>query len=395
MTESPIDLFDHRQTQDLWEITKRWRAESPVVQITNDHLYVARWADCWTVLRDPVRFVNADGFKAVEMPDEERMLGEMDPPRHPQMRRIMRKSFDRPVVEAERGFARETAGRLIRGWSLGSDAELVGDFTDPISNLVSFHLLGFPLEDSDRIVQWVRDLLHSDWPALNRTDRGEGLAGAFPEFADYLDRLVETYRNGDAADGFVSRLVRSRFDGELLSPVVLRTMTAHMILGGISTTTNLLGSMLLRILREPDLHRRLRTSPELIPACVEESLRLDPPVLFVMRQCRETTRIAETEIKEGQRVLVGIASANRDEAVFDDPDVYRLDRGLPRHISFSGGAHHCIGAGLARLVACEAVSAFVESFDVGEIALAKDFEFEGVPVFLEYGPKTLSVQMNG
>jgi cytochrome P450 len=392
LNASDVDLFDHRQTQNLWDTTKRWRQESPIVRFGQGYCYVAKWADCWTVLRDPQTFANGDGFKAVVMPEEERMLGEMDPPRHPRLRRIMRQSFDRTAVEAERPFARQAAQKLIDDWSTETSAELVSQFTDPVTNLVSFHLLGFPLEDSEQIVRWVRDLLHSDWPAFNRTERGEGLAGAFPEFTHYLDRLVESRRGPDAPDDLVARLVRSRLDGKPLTATVLRSLTAHVVLGGISTTTNLLGSMLLRILRDPSLHSRLRAAPKLIPAAVEESLRLDPPVLFVMRECRRTCQIGQAEIEEGQKVLVGIASANRDEDVFGDPDTYRLDRGLPRHISFSGGAHHCIGAGLARLVACEAISAFVEHFDPNQISLARNFEFEGVPVFLEYGPKQLSVE---
>jgi len=344
-------------------------------------------------LRDPVTFANGNGFKAVEMPDEERMLGEMDPPRHPRLRRVMRQSFDKRAVEAERVFARGEATRLLSTWSPGSAIDLVSQYTDQISNLVSFHLLGFPLEDSERIVEWVRELLHSDWPALNRTERGQGLEGAFPEFAAYLDGLVDRRRKKAAPEDLVARLVRSRLDGEPLSPTVLRSLTAHVVLGGISTTTNLLGSMLLRILRESDLHARLRADPLLVGAAVEESLRVDPPVLFVMRVCRRDTVIAGERIHEGEQVLAGIASANRDERVFDDPDRYRLDRGLPRHLSFSGGAHHCIGAGLARLTAQEAIGAFVERFDVDDVRLAPDFEFEGVPVFLEFGPLRLDAEI--
>jgi cytochrome P450 len=356
---------------------------------------VARWADCWTVLRDPRTFANDNGFKAVEMPDEERMLGEMDPPRHPRLRRLMRQSLGKRSVEAERDFARAESRRLLSAWKEGDEVELVLRYTDAISNRVSFHLRGFPLEDSEQIVQWVRELLHSDWPALNRTERGEGLAGAFPELARYLDGLVDARRAPDAPDDLVTRLVRSRLEGEPLSATVLRTLTAHVVLGGISTTTNLLGCMLLRILREPDLHARLRAHPELVPAAVEESLRLGPPVLFVMRVCRSPVRLVGESIAAGEQVLVGIASANRDEAVFSEPDAYRLDRGLPRHLSFSGGAHHCIGAGLARLLAHEAISAFLERFDVGEIALADGFRFEGGPVFLEYGPKRLDARIAG
>ena len=346
-------------------------------------------ADCWTVLRDPVTFANGNGFKAVEMPDEERMLGEMDPPRHPVMRRILRQSFDKRAVEAARPFARAEAKRLLSQWAPGDRRDLIATFTDRISNLVTFHVVGFPLEDTDRIVAWARELLHSEWTSMNRTERGQGLAGAFPEFAGYLDQLVEQHRGRAGSGSFVARLARSRHLGEPLSATVLRTLTAHIVLGGISTTTNLLGSILYRLLRERTLHEQLRRQPGLVAAAVEESLRLDPPVLFVMRVCRKPIEVAGVAIEEGATVLAGIASANRDEGVFDEPDAYRLDRGLPRHISFSGGAHHCIGAAIARLVAQEVTTAFVETFAPEDVAIAPDFQFEGVPVFLEYGPTRL------
>ncbi|MBJ22367.1 MAG: cytochrome P450 [bacterium] len=393
--ETTVDLFDHRHTQDLWEATARWRRESPVVRLPGGFVYVSRWADCWQVLRDPLTFANGNGFKAVEMPDEERMLGEMDPPRHPRLRRIMRQSFDRRSVEAERPFARDTAKRLLSAWGPGSRVDLISQFTDQITNLASFHLLGFPLEDSERVVGWVRELLHSDWPELNRTRRGQGLEGAFPELSAYFDGLVEARRGEGAAEDLLTRLVRSRLEGEPLTPTVLRTLTAHLVLGGISTTTNLLGSLLLRILRDSELHARLRGEPSLIAAAVEESLRLDPPVLFVRRVCRRETAIAGVRILEGEPVLAGIASANRDERVFEIPDAYRLDRGLPRHLSFSGGAHHCMGAGFARMVVGEVIGAFVERFNVNDVRLASDFEFEGVPVFLEFGPVRLDVSVSG
>ncbi len=394
-TSSPpeIDFFDPRQTQSLWETTKHWRRESPVVRVARDWHYVARWADCWDVLRDPDTFANGDGFKAVEMPDDERMLGEMDPPRHPRLRRLVRTSFDHRAVDAERDFIRSTCESLMDRWSTKGRAELVSEFTDWISNMATFHLLGFPLEDTQQVIHWVRDLLHSDWPTWNRTDRGKGLAGAFPEFAAYLDALVEARRGPGAPEDLVARLARSRLDGRPLNATVLRALTAHVVLGGISTTTNLLGSLLLRLLQHPELHARLRESPEDIPAAVEEALRLDPPVLFLMRVSRRPAQIAGHPIGAGERVLVGVASANRDEAVFEDADTFRLDRGLPRHLSFSGGAHHCVGARLARLVACETVSAFVRRFDVGQVRLARDYRFEGVPVFLEWGPATLAVEV--
>ena len=103
--EAQFDLFDHRQTQNMWAETARWRRDTPVVRLPGEYTYVARWEDCWRILRDPETFENGNSFKAVEMPDEERMLGEMDPPRHPRLRRGVRGAFGRNAVEVERDFA--------------------------------------------------------------------------------------------------------------------------------------------------------------------------------------------------------------------------------------------------------------------------------------------------
>ncbi len=387
-----IDLFDHRQSQNLDARTREWRAASPIVRLQPDLVYVARWQDCWEVLRDPARFGNANGFKRVEVPEEERMLGEMDPPRHPLLRRVMRSGFTRAAVAREQPFARARAERLLDAIAAKPGAELVGEFCDQLPNDVSLHMLGVPERDAAQIVCWAKELLHSDWPALNRTARGAGLAGAFPEFAAYLDGLVAARRAPGAPDDLIARLARSELGGAPLSPTVLRALAAHVILGGFSTSTNLLGSLLYRLLREPALHARLRARPALVAAAVEESLRLDPPVLFVLRNAMRDCELRGVPLAAGQRVAVGIASANRDERVFDDAESYRLDRGAPRHLSFSGGAHLCIGAGVARLVAREALRAFALRFEVGELALAPGFEVRGVPVFLENGPERLEVR---
>jgi len=390
--EAAFDLFDHRHTQGMWETTRQWRRESPLLRPMKGYVYVSRFDHCWDVLRDPVTYSNANGMKAVEMPEEERSLGEMDPPRHTHLRRVMRTSFTRRAVETERSFARKTAEQLLSALRCQPAAELVSEFTDVLPNLVTLHLMGFPMEDAPQVVTWARELLHSDWPALNRTERGEGLHGAFPEFSHYLDALVESRRRPGAPDDMITRLARCEVEGVAPSATVLRTLSAQVILGGISTSTNMLGSLLYRLLQNPALHTRLRAEPSLIPAALEESLRIDPPVLFVLRNCRRETELGDFPIHAGERVVVGIASANRDERIFPEAEQFRLDRGRSRHLSFGGATHLCIGAGLARVVGREAIEAFTRLFDVGEVQLAPGFEFRGVPVFLEWGPANLEVR---
>ena len=350
-----IDLFDHRQSQAMHEITRAWRARSPIVQVAKDLFYVARWHDCWEVLRDPATFGNANGFKVVDIPEEERMLGEMDPPRHPLLRRVMRTGFTRAFVANQVEYARRRATELVDAIAAMPTAELVSALCDRLPNDVSLHMLGVPEADSQQLIDWAKDLLHSEWTSKQETERGYGIVGGFPEFAAYLDALVDARRGPDAPDDVIARLVKARLDEQPLSPAVLRILTVQLIVGGFSTGTNMVGSLLYRVLRDPALHARLRADPSLIPAAVEESLRLDPPVLFVLRNVMRDTELRGIPLAKGQRLALGILSANRDEAVFDDPDAFRLDRGAPEHLTFSGGAHLCIGASTARLVGCEPV----------------------------------------
>lgn len=387
-----IDLFDHRQSQTMHAITRTWRAETPIVRLAPNLLYVSRWHDCWEVLRDPVTFGNANGFKVVDIPEEERMLGEMDPPRHPAIRRVMRTGFTRSFVAGQAEYARKRAETLVEAIAAAPSAELVSAYCDRLPNDVSLHMLGVPESDSQQLIDWAKDLLHSDWPSKHESERGYGIAGGFPEFAAYLDALVDDRRRTDAPDDVLARLVRCELDGEPLSKTVLRTMAVQLIVGGFSTGTNMVGSLLYRMLSEPDLHARIRADLSLVPAAVEESLRLDPPVLFVLRNVMRDTTLRDIPLARGQRLALGILSANRDEAVYADPDAFRFDRGAPQHLSFSGGAHLCIGASTARLVGREALRAFVSRFAPGEITLAPDFEYHGVPVFLEHGPERLDVR---
>jgi cytochrome P450 len=387
-----IDLFDHRQSQAMVDVTRRWRAESPIVRLGPNLLYVSRWHDCWEVLRDPLTFGNANGFKVVDIPEEERSLGESDPPRHPILRRVMRTGFTRAFVAGQVEYARRRAEALVDAIAEKPASELVSELCDRLPNDVSLHMLGVPEADSQRIIDWAKELLHSDWTWKHETDRGFGIVGSFPEFSAYLDALVEARRRPDAPDDVLSRLGKATLDGKPLSATVMRTLAVQLIVGGFSTGTNMVGNLLYRLLREPELHARIRSDLSLVPAAVEESLRLDPPVVFILRNVMRDTALRGVPLAKGQRLALGIVSANRDEAVFPDPDEFRFDRGAPQHLTFSGGAHLCIGASTARLVGCEALRAFVRRFDVGDLELAPGFEYHGVPVFLEHGPETLDVR---
>jgi cytochrome P450 len=271
-------------------------------------------------------------------------------------------------------------------------------FTVPLPNRVTVHLLGFPETDADQIATWAGELMVSEFPRTNRTDRGEGFAGAFPEFARYIDdkidhrvRLVE--RGRDAPDDVLTRLVQLEVDGDRLTPRQLRALTRNLITGGLTTTSQLLGNLVHQLLSDPGVERTLRADDGAIANAVEESLRIAPPLLFVARGCVRDTSIADCPIEAGERVIVGTGSANRDEQLFDDGDEFRVDRpNADQHLTFGYGPHVCPGAALARVVARIGISTFLGRFPPGTVRLAADFEFDNVPTFFEIGPRRLPVE---
>ncbi len=394
-----FDPFDPGQAQRAWPLLEQLRDTGPVAPIAGGMHYVTRHAECREALRDTASFSNASGMKApgVEVPFEDRILGELDPPQHTAVRRVMVTALTPKVVHAAEPFMRDTALQLLRQIPVPGTADLVPAFTVPLPNRITVHLLGFPAEDAEELAGWAKALMESEFPRLNRTERGEGFAGAFPEFAGYIDEKVtlrseEIARGAPVPDDVLTRLIRLEVDDVRLSPRQLRALTRNLITGGLTTTSQLLGNLLHQILADPDLETRLRRDDTALNPAIEESLRLAPPILFVARGCVHATAIGGTEIGEGERVVVGTGSANRDERVFDGGDAFDLDRpNADQHLTFGYGPHVCPGAALARVEARLALTAFFDHFVHGSVALEPGYEFENVSTFFEIGPRRLPV----
>ena len=394
-----FDPFDPGQAQRAWPLLKELRREGPVAPIAGGMHYVTRHAECREVLRDTEAFSNASGMKAqgVEVPFEDRILGELDPPQHSVVRRVMVTALTPKVVHAAEPFIRGTAEGLLDGVTVPGRADLVAAYSVPLPNRVTVHLLGFPAEDADTIAAWAGELMVSEFPRTNRTERGEGFAGAFPEFAGYIDHKIdhrsrEVERGKDVPDDVLTRLVQLEVDGVRLTRKQLRALTRNLITGGLTTTSQLLGNLLHQLLVTPELKHTLRIEEGALANAVEESLRIAPPLLFLARGCVHDTSIGDSPIAAGERVIVGTGSANRDELLFEDGDEFRVDRpNADQHLTFGYGPHVCPGAAMARIVARIGIATFLERFPPGSVRLAEDYEFENVPTFFEIGPRRLPV----
>ena len=396
-----FDPFDAEQAQNADPILAVLRRETAVAEIGPGMHYVTRHAECRDVLRDATSFSNAQGFKApgVEIPPEERLLGELDPPQHGPVRRVMVTALTPGVVRAAEDFTREEAGRLLAGVAPGERLDLVPRFTVPLPNRVTVHLLGLPPSDAGTIAGWAKSLMESDFPRTNRTERGTGFAAAFPEFAGYIDDHIRARQSDMAAgtevpDDVLTRLISLEVDGARLVPTQLRALVRNLITGGLTTTSQLLGNLLHALFTVEGLETALRSDPAAVDRAIEESLRLSPPVLFIARGCPKGAEIAGSLIGPGERVIIGSASANRDERVFDDPDTFQLERpNADQHLTFGHGPHFCPGAHVARSVARIGVRAFLDRFPAGTVGLEPGYRFENVKTFFERGPRRLPVEV--
>lgn len=390
-----FSVFNHEHTHHMWDELREMRAGCPVMRTDEHYHYVARYADNARLFRDARSWANAGGWREawVVMPDEDRFLGELDPPRHTQMRRPMIDLLSPRMAAKAEPFTRDYVRRRLSALIDAGSGDLVEHLALPLPQAVTAHILGVPLDDIDQVGAWCFELIHSTWPATNRTARGEGIQGAFPEFAAYLDAQIALRHAADPKpDDLMTRMLYADDGTPRMSDWDTRTQSAGVLAASLSTTV-LLGNLFHRMFCEPEFEALLRNRRDLIAGAVEESLRLEPPVMHLFRTQTIDAEIAGTRLCPGDRVVLGIASANRDETAYGpDSEVFRVDRALePEHLAFGAGPHTCPGKNVARMEGRIVLETYFDHYPPGTLRLAPDFVFEFVPMYLEYGPRRLDV----
>src|SRR5579862_9523701 len=206
--------MDATKTKD-WELLARIRASRPVLRPAPGVVFTARFEDTATVFKDARRFSSAGDMRApgVTVPEEESFLGELDAPLHPKIRRILLRGFTPARAEAAVPWTRAWVGARLASVTEDRGGDLMKRLAIPLPVAVAGHALGIPEEMHDDMQRWCDELLHSTWPTMGRTERGEGIEGAFPEFAAAIDSLIAARRaaGGEPAD-LLGVMVRTRAD---------------------------------------------------------------------------------------------------------------------------------------------------------------------------------------
>jgi cytochrome P450 len=285
-----------------------------------------------------------------------RMLLNMDPPEHGAFRRLLSRRFTaRGLAPFEAGIRALAAESVERVAARGQPARRAEPF-DFVTELaarfpmaVISELLGVPRSDFDRLFRWSNAIVGADDPEYAI---GASLVDTIEEarlgLFDYFARHVARRRRAPGPD-LVSALAAARVDGRALSDFELLCYCFLLVLAGNETTRNATSGGMLALLERPGLQDRLRERPELLDTAVEEIVRWSAPIVYFARTATRDVELAGRRIRGGDRLALFYPSANRDEAVFAEPDVFDPARDPNPHLSFGIGEHFCLGANLARL----------------------------------------------
>jgi cytochrome P450 len=293
-----------------------------------------------------------------------------DPPEHTRLRKLISRAFaPRSIAMLESYVHRVVEEALDRVKGQGQIG-IIGDFGFPVPSRVIAHMLGVAPDRVHDFEQWSHDIMRV--PSLVG-DQDENLAITYRGMrsleAYFRDLIAE--RRAVPAEDLLGLMVQANEDGSVLSDDELVAHCALLLIAGHETTTNLIGNATLALLRNPGELARLRAQPDLAGSAVEEFLRYDGTVAGIARQAKEDVRLSGGVVPAGAVVMAVLPSANRDPAVFADPDRLDVGRGDMRHLGFGGGVHACIGAALARLETRIAMTALLARYPRMELAVSE------------------------
>ena len=352
MTTAPEDLaidlmsgtFFGREPHDAYA----WmRAHAPVYyDEANDLWAVASYAAVKAASVDTESFSNAGGIRPKFPPLP--MMIDFDAPEHVRRRRLVSEGFTPKRVRALEDKLRLVCDAILDRVCEKGRCDFVKDVAAPLPIIMIGDMLGVAPEDRDDLLRWSDDMLKGQGapdPALM-----ENAMTAFVEYSEYIHPVLDERRASRNTDDLVGVLCQARIDGDSLDDDSLVHETLLILIGGDETTRHVISGGVEELLAHPDQLARLAADPAaLMPNAVEEMLRWVSPIKNMARVATRDVELAGAPIRAGQELILLYPSANRDEAVFEDPSTFDITRSPNPHLAFGFGAHFCLGNQLARL----------------------------------------------
>ncbi|WP_068272554.1 cytochrome P450 [Aldersonia kunmingensis] len=343
-----------------WQMYADLRDHDPVHHVVPDeapefdYYVLSRHADIYTAARDTTTFSSNKGLtvaygelEKIGLADNPPMVMQ-DPPQHTEFRRLVSKGFTPRQVEAVEPAVRAFVVERLERLRAAGEGDIVTELFKPLPSMVVAHYLGVPEEDRDQFDGWTEAIV-----AANSFGDPLQAAAAVTELMTYFTGLIERRRT-EPEDDTVSHLVAAGMgaDGDFAGLLSILGFAFTMVTGGNDTTTGMLGGAVQLLTHRRDQRQLLIDDPAVIPDAIDELLRLTSPVQGLARCTTRDVELHDQIIPEGRKVLLLYGSGNRDPREYgadsDDLDVRRNPRQI---LTFSHGAHHCLGAAAARMQA--------------------------------------------
>jgi cytochrome P450 len=368
-----FQLLDPSIAADPYPLYRRLREDAPVLWDPYLHAWiVTRYDDVMAVLHrysadrtptpEQLAALGLDALAPVARVMVRQMLY-LDPPEHGRVRALAAKGFTPRRVEALREHISNIIRDLLDAVWAERRLDLIADFAVPLPAIVSSEMLGLPADDWPQLTSWTRSFAE----LLGNFQQNPARAGLARQTVDdmtaYFRRAIRSSSREDAAGGLLHALVTATVDGDRLSEEEVIASAIITLVGGLETTTNLIGNGMLTLLRHPEQWERLRAEPHLVPAAVEEMLRYESPIQHTARLAPDDVVLGGHAIGKRQAVIAVLAAANRDPEHFARPDQFDICRPDNRHLAFGWATHHCFGAPLARLQGELAFMALLERME--------------------------------
>jgi len=400
-TASDFDLMSESFFANPFPTFERLRTQAPVYFFEPYQSFIlTRGADIEALTKSPhfssrranemLRSLGLLGEDAVSkemLASWSRLLFLQDAPRHTLLRQLVMKGFTPAALERFRSRLASLVERAMEKGRREGEMDVVADFAEPIAINAIAELFALPEADRSQFMRWAKDLLKPSAGAVGTDEVRNSVRRTSHDMQAYLGDLVEK-RRAAPGDDLVSQFIAAE-DGnpQLAGEAVIQSF--QMIGAGFVTSTNQLTNTVLALLKHPEQLSALRADPGLTRGAIEESLRHEPAVLSISRLCVEDTEFGGTRIPKGRFVYAMVAAANRDPAVFPDPDRFDITRSPKRQVTFGVGAHYCPGASLVRLEVEEALRALL-TFSRWEL-VGRPYSYQGSN-FQDRGPSSLHVR---
>jgi cytochrome P450 len=328
--------------------------------------HLSSYEDCKSAARDYQRFTTVEGLLIPASGATIRVIPpEIEPPQHTKYRKMLMAFFSAGAVTEYEPLVADIVSGTLRSFVHRGAADLAQDFAVQIPPLVITGVFGIDPRYSEEM-----RALGERFIETQIAEDVEARRAAAVELEHWVQARIDERRGGPSVD-VLAQIVNAEIDGEPMTAERVLGMVRVLIMAGHETTIHSIASLLYRVAATPGLRDRLLADRSLIPRAVNESLRLDSPVLYLGRTVTEDTEIKGDRLGAGDKVALLYAAANRDPAQFPDPDTFDLDRDPNSHLAFGSGRHRCLGEHLAALEMTVALNAVLDTIPDYQIDPAK------------------------